>query len=84
MNGNRKAMCVEEHLASSDPVIGCNLMRRDKFVLPEGYQQYPLTRTVLAKKDEKKEGRTRGSEKKRATTVALDVTPSPTKRSRRA
>ena len=67
------------------PVPLGTMLRNAVECVNKGYLQYPLTRTVLAKKDEKKEGRKRSAEKKKAdATMAADVSPSPKKQSRRS
>ena len=52
-NAERRQTCVEEHKSSTDVYIGCNLIRRDKFILPNEYQHYKLTRALLSKKEKK-------------------------------
>ena len=40
----RPYTCINEHLSSHNEYIGCNLMKRNSFILPDDLRKYTMTR----------------------------------------
>jgi hypothetical protein len=40
----RPYSCIDEHLSSHNEYIGCNLMKRNSFILPDNLRKYTMTR----------------------------------------
>ena len=53
--GERKLCCINEHTQSKDQILGCNLVARNAFILPNDYIQFNITRGQRNQSEECKE-----------------------------